>query len=95
MEGSTITFEAKPQLTFFVVHPFLSPERWKETSAQLLATADVVVLNRPAGELRAPSDEVLATIRAVRPSDDVLIADVTQPLSAWAPRLATRVAALR
>jgi hypothetical protein len=94
MEGSTITFEAKPQLTFFVVHPFLSPGRWKETSAQLLATADVVVLNRPAGEPREPSPEVQAAIRGVR-GGDVRIADVTQPLAAWAPQLSARIAALR
>lgn len=94
MEGSTITFEAKPELTVFVVHPFLDPARWKETSAQLLGTADAVVVNRPAAEARAPSPSVLAAIRARRERDDVLVADVTQPLSEWAPQLLSRIGAL-
>jgi len=95
MEGSTITFEAKPELTLFVVHPFLDAARWKESSAQLLATADVVVVNRPSGESRPPSPCVLQALHALRPRQDELVADVTQPLSEWAPALAARIAALQ
>jgi len=94
MEGSTITLEAKPELLLFVVHPFLDPARWKETSAHLLGAADAVVVNRPSGEPRAPSPSVLAAIQARRERDDVLIADVTRPLREWAPQLASRIGAL-
>ena len=49
MEGSTVVNLAQPERMVFVVHPFLSPDRWKPTSAGLLARADLVVVNRPAG----------------------------------------------
>jgi hypothetical protein len=90
MEGSTIALEAKPDLTFFVVHPFLDPARWKETSPRLLADADAVVVNRPAGESRPPSPQVLEAIRARRRLDDLVCADVTLPLAQWAPALTAR-----
>jgi len=94
MEGSTIVPFAKPQLSLFVVHPFLAPSRWKESSAALLARADLVVVNRPSGEARAPAPAVLEAIRARRASDDVLVADVTRPLEEWAPQLHARIGAL-
>ncbi len=94
MEGSTIAFLARPDLTFFVVHPFLDPGRWKETSARLIGEADAVVVNRPTGEPRPPSPAVLAAIRAQRGRDDVLCADVSRPLQDWAPAFASRVGAL-
>ena len=59
MEGSTIVATAVPDLLAFVVHPFLSPARWKEGSPALIARADVVVVNRPEGETRPPADAVL------------------------------------
>ncbi len=56
MEGSTIVEVARPDLLLFVAHPFLPPERWKQGSTELLARADAVVVNCPAGERahRAP-----------------------------------------
>jgi hypothetical protein len=95
MEGSTITSEAKPELTLFVVHPHLEPVRWKETSARLLESADYVVLNRPAADARPPSPAVQAALRTLRPRGDLLVADVTRPVAEWAPELAGRIAALR
>jgi hypothetical protein len=94
MEGSTIVFEARPELSLFVVHPFLDPARWKDSSAALLARADLVVVNRPGGEPRAPSPAVMAAIAAHRETDDVVVADVTRPLSEWAPRVHDRIGAL-
>jgi hypothetical protein len=94
MEGSTIVAVAEPELSLFVVHPFLDPQRWKEGSAALLARADAVVVNRASGETRPPSPQVLAAIRAQRAKGDVLVADVTRPLSEWAPRLQARIGAL-
>jgi hypothetical protein len=94
MEGSTIAFLAKPDLTLFVVHPFLDPARWKDSSQHLLREADVVLINRPAGEVRAPSGAVLEAIRALRGKADARVADVTQPLCEWAPDLAGKVEAL-
>jgi hypothetical protein len=93
MEGSTIVELARPDLNVFVVHPFLKPERWKPTSGALIAAADAVVVNRPAAERRPPDPAVMSAVRAHRGSRDVLVADVTQPLAAWAPDLAARVGA--
>ena len=47
MEGSTIVSVARPDLQIFVAHPWLSPERWKTTTATCVARADLVVVNRP------------------------------------------------
>jgi hypothetical protein len=91
MEGSTVVELAQPDLLLFVVHPHLSPSRWKPTSAGLIARADAVVVNRPSAESRPPSDEVLAELARYRPAGDVRIADVVQPLQQWAPDLHERV----
>lgn len=94
MEGSTIVDVARPDLLFFVAHPFLSPERWKPTTAALAARADAVVLNRPQGETREPAREVRDALVSARGRDDLHVADVTAPLAAWAPDLARRLHAL-
>ncbi len=91
MEGSTIVDTARPDLRLFVLHPFLSPERWKPTSAALLAGADAVVINRPAAEPREPSAAVLAAVMAHRSSDRPRVADVTGSLVDWAPDLLARL----
>jgi hypothetical protein len=94
MEGSTVVGIAKPDRTVFVVHPFLSPERWKPTSARLLAAADLVVVNRPAGETRAPAPEVLAALGRARGDRGYVLVDVTRPASEWAgPLLAVPLSA--
>lgn len=91
MEGSTVVELARPAMLLFVVHPFLSPARWKPTSASLIRRADVVVVNVPAGERRAPALPVMAEIRRHRGRDDARLADVTRPLAEWAPDLAARL----
>ena len=95
MEGSTITRLARPDLHLFVVHPFLSPERWKPGSAELIASCDAVVVNVPAAEPRAPSAAVMAEVARHRGDGIVLVGDVTRPIAEWAPRLAARVESLR
>jgi hypothetical protein len=90
MEGSTIVETARPDLLFFVLHPFLSPERWKPTSTALLARADAVVINRPTAERREPGAPVMSAVLACR-AGDVRVADVTRPLADWAPDLLTRL----
>jgi hypothetical protein len=85
MEGSTIVTVARPDLQVFVVHPWLSPERWKPTSAACVAAADVVVINRAASDARPPSEEVLDALRACGPRAPVTVADVTRPAAEWAP----------
>jgi hypothetical protein len=92
MEGSTIVETARPDLLIFVAHPFLSPERWKPTSAALLARADLVVVNSPAGERRAPAASVLAAIRAKAQPDVTRIADVSAPFAGWAGDVLARIA---
>lgn len=91
MEGSTVVDLAAPDLLLFVVHPQLSPSRWKPTSPALIARADAVVVNRPASDARPPATEVLAEIARHRPAGDVRIADVMQPFHEWAPDLHERV----
>jgi hypothetical protein len=91
MEGSTIVDVAEPDLSLFVLHPFLAPERWKPTSTALMARADRVVVNAPARERRAPAPSVLAQLRRHRGEGHVLFADVTRPLVEWAPDLFARL----
>lgn len=93
MEGSTIVDLVRPQLLLFVAHPFLPPERWKEGSAELAARADLVIVNRPASERRAPRASVMQTLIGARGRDDLRIEDVTRPLDEWAPDLAARLRA--
>lgn len=95
LEGSTIVERAAPDLALFVVHPFLSPARWKPTSARLLAACEAVAVNLPAAERRRPSPEVLAEIERHRAGRGLVIADVTRPLREWAPGLSARLEALR
>ena len=95
MEGSTITRVARPDLNLFVVHPFLSPERWKPGSAELIARCDAVVVNVPQAETRAPSSAVMAEIARHRGGGPVLIGDATRPLREWAPAIVARAASLR
>jgi hypothetical protein len=90
IEGSTIASLCGPSFTFFVVHPFLRPERWKDGTRDLIGRADCVVINRQAAEAREPSPEVLAAIHEARPYD-LRIADVLSPLRIWAGDLLPRL----
>jgi hypothetical protein len=94
MEGSTIVKAAAPDLLAFVVHPFLSPERWKDGSPALIARADTVVVNVPRDEARPPSDAVLRAIDEARPRGAVVVGDVTRDPAQWAPALSARLAEL-
>lgn len=94
MEGSTIVHTARPDLQAFVVHPFLSPDRWKQGSDALIGVADAVIVNRPAAEPRPPAPAVLEAIARARPRGPVLVGDVTSPLSDWARPLSERLAGL-
>lgn len=87
MEGSTIVSVARPDLQVFVAHPWLSPERWKPTSATCVARADLVVVNRPGSDARPPAPEVLDALRRLG-GPEPIVADVTRPPSEWAPKLA-------
>jgi hypothetical protein len=92
MEGSTIVDLARPDWHVFVAHPWLSPDRWKTTSARRLAEADLVVVNRPAADPRPPSAAVLEALGRDCPAAAVIVADVTRPLAEWAPALARDLA---
>ena len=94
MEGSTVVDLARPERTVFVVHPFLSPERWKPTSAGLIARADLVVVNRPAAEGRPPAALVVAEIERHRSGRGYVVADVTRPAREWAGPILESVASL-
>jgi hypothetical protein len=87
LEGSRVVAVARPDLRLFVVHPFLSPARWKPASPALIAEADAVVVNLPSAEARPPSAEVLAEVERHRGGRGWLVADVTAPVAAWAPEL--------
>lgn len=90
VEGSTVASLCGPDFTFFVVHPFLSPERWKEGTRELIGRADCVVINRQAKEPREPGPEVMAALHEARPYD-LRVADVSQPLHTWAGDLLPRI----
>jgi hypothetical protein len=90
IEGSTVAGLCAPDFTFFVVHPFLSPARWKDGTHDLLARADCVVVNRPASEERAPDPAVMAAIHEARPYD-LRVADALSPLDTWAGDLLPRI----
>ena len=92
IEGSTIAGLCAPDFTFFVVHPFLSPGRWKDGTRELIGRADCVVINRQAVEKREPSLEVMAAIHESHPYD-LRVADVLQPLDTWAGDLLPRLRA--
>jgi hypothetical protein len=95
MEGSTVAGFTRPALRLFVVHPFLSVDRWKPTSGPLVAGADRVVINRPAGEARPPDPRVLGEIGRWRAGRGIQVADVTRPLGEWDPALRQALEALR
>lgn len=90
VEGSTVASLCAPDFTFFVVHPFLSPERWKEGTRELIGRANCVVINRQTVEKREPSPEVMAAVNEARPYD-LRVADVLMPLNAWAGDLLPRL----
>ena len=90
VEGSTVAGLCAPDFTFFVVHPFLSPERWKDGTLELVGRANCVVVNRQRTERREPSPEVMAALRVARPYD-LRIVDVLQPLDTWAGDLLPRL----
>jgi hypothetical protein len=92
IEGSTVASLCSPDFTFFVVHPFLSPARWKEGTRALIARANCVVINRPQAEDREPNPEVLAAIHESHPYD-LRVADVQMPLDNWARDLLPRLRA--
>jgi hypothetical protein len=95
MEGSTVAGLTRPDMRLFVVHPFLSVDRWKPTSGPLMAQADAVVINRPAGEARPPDPRVLGEVERFRGGRGVQVADVTRPLEEWAPGLRRALEDLR
>jgi hypothetical protein len=89
IEGSTVVDLARPDLLLFVAHPFLSPARWKPTTDSLLRRAQLVVVNRPAGETREPAADVMRALAAA--GREIRIADVTRPLLEWAPDVAKQM----
>ncbi len=91
MEGSTVVGLARPQVHLFVAHPFLLPERWKPTTPTLVESADLVVVNCPAGERGQPSPSVLAALARHRRGREVRVADVARPLAEWAPEILERL----
>jgi hypothetical protein len=92
VEGSTVATLCSPDFTFFVVHPFLNPARWKDGTRDRLGRADCVVVNRQASEGREPAAEVMAAIHEARPYD-LRVADVLEPLDTWAGDLLPRLRA--
>jgi hypothetical protein len=102
VEGSSVVGLARLDLRLFVVHPFLSVDRWKPTSGPLIADADVVVVNRPepgaarpADEARPPDAGVLAEVERFRAGRGYQVADVTRPLASWAPGLLDALGRMR
>ena len=94
IEGSTIASLCAPDFIFFVVHPYLRPERWKDGTRELIGRADCVVINRQAALNREPHPDVMAAIREARPYD-LRVADVLSPLEIWAGDLLPKLRSAR
>jgi hypothetical protein len=94
LEGSSVVERGlvRPEVRLFVLHRSIPPDRWKPTSAALIAAADRVVVHAPAGA--APSPRVVDAIESMGGAGRWIAADVTTPLDGWAPDLAPRIAAL-
>jgi hypothetical protein len=88
LEGSTVVEQglARPALRIFVAHRSMPPEKWKPTSAALVAASDWVVVH---SEGPPPAPRVLAGLDALG-ARRRLVADVTRPLGSWAPELERR-----
>jgi hypothetical protein len=93
LEGSSVVARglARPALALFVAHRAVPPERWKPTSAALVAAADRVIVH---AEGATASPAVLAGLAAAGGAGKTVVADVTRPLADWAPDLAARMVAL-
>jgi hypothetical protein len=89
LEGSTVVEQglARPALRIFVAHRSMPPEKWKPTSAALVAASHCVVVHT-AGP--APSPRVLSALDAMG-ARARLVADVTRPLRGWAPDVERRL----
>jgi hypothetical protein len=90
LEGSTVVEQglARPDLRLFVAHRSIPPDRWKPTSAALVAAADRVVIHT-AGP--APSSRVVDALDALGARNKRVIADAARPLREWAPDLERRL----
>jgi hypothetical protein len=88
LEGSTVVEQglARPELRLFVAHRSMPPEKWKPTSAALVAASEWVVVH---SEGPPPAPRVLAALDALG-ARRRLVADVTRPLGSWAPELERR-----
>ena len=93
LEGSTVVERglARPDLALFVAHRAVPPERWKPTSAALIAAAHRVIVH---AEGAAASPAVLSGLAAAGGAGKTVVADVTRPLAEWAPDLAAKTLAL-
>jgi molybdopterin-guanine dinucleotide biosynthesis protein len=93
LEGSSVVEQglARPELRLFVAHRSTPPERWKPTSAALVAAADRVVIHT-AGP--APSRLVVDALDALGARGKRVTADAARPLGEWAPDLERRLHAL-
>src|SRR5688500_11311651 len=90
LEGSTVVEQglARPELRLFVAHRSVPPDRWKPTSAVLIAAADRVVIHT-AGP--APASRVVEALDALGARGKRVTADTARPLREWAPDLERRL----
>jgi hypothetical protein len=90
LEGSTVVEQglARPDLRLFVAHRSMPPDRWKTTSAALVAAADRVVIHTTGP---APSSRVIDALMALGAGHKLVVADAAQPLGEWAPDLEHRL----
>lgn len=90
LEGSTVVEQglARPDLALFVAHRSMPPDRWKATSAALVAAADRVIIHTGGP---APSARVLDALDALGAAGKRVVADATMPLGHWAPDIERRL----
>jgi hypothetical protein len=77
MEGSSVTSLCSPDLLFYVFANHISPQRWKDSAAEVLSRTDVVVMNRKQGMPDHPQLQI--------PSGAIPVNLLRTPITAIAP----------
>ena len=82
-EGNTIIPFLRPDLLIMVASPDVPRDRWKPDTADLMARADHMVLNRHGGD-RQDIEALRDEIALLRGGREPIIQDVSRPLDEWA-----------
>jgi hypothetical protein len=82
-EGNKIVKAASPEALVVVADPDTSRSKWKDDTWDLMARANLIVLNQRADSRDAGAVEALADEIMPRVTCPVIAEDVTKPLDSW------------